>query len=190
MKNLLFTFLITTLSFISTKNPLKFDNYIDFKLNESSITLTFENDFDLSSLKLINLSSGHVTTFPFVNQYNSLSIDLENYSYGGYVLDIENESFIEKLMLYIDDSGLRLIDKKKILKPIFQHKKNNILIKVLDSNTPIDISIIADNGEEIYLNTMDYESLNNKIFSVNFDVNYVKINLEYDNQNFKKRINF
>jgi len=190
MKNLLFIFLITSLSFISTNNPLKFDNYIDFKLNESSITLTFENDFDLSSLKLINLSSGHVTTFPFVNQYNSLSIDLENYSYGGYVLDIENESFIDKLMLYIDDNGLRLIDKKKILKPIFQHKKNNILIKVLDSSTPIDISIIADNGEEIYLNTMDYESLNNKIFSVNFDVNYVKINLEYDNQNFKKRINF
>lgn len=190
MKNLLFTFLLTTLSFISTNNPLKFDNYIDFKLNESSITLTFENDFDLSSLKLINLSSGHVTTFPFVNQYNSLSIDLENYSHGGYVLDIENESFIDKLMLYIDDNGLRLIDKKKILKPIFQHKKNNILIKVLDSNTPIDISILADNGEEIYLNTMDYESLNNKIFSVNFDVNYVKINLEYDNQNFKKRINF
>ena len=79
---------------------------------------------------------------------------------------------------------------KKILKPIFQHRKNNILIKVLDSNTPIDISIIADNGEEIYLNTMDHENLNNKIFSVDFDVNYVKINLEYDNQNFKKRINF
>lgn len=190
MKNLLLTFLITTLSFIPTKNPLKFDNYIDFKLNESSITLTFENDFDLSSLKLINLSSGQVTKFPFVNQYNSLSIDLEDYNYGGYVLDIENESFIDKLMLYIDDSGLRLIDKKKILKPIFQHRNNNILIKVLDSNTPIDISIIADNGEEIYLNTMDHENLNNKIFSVDFDVNYVKINLEYDNQNFKKRINF
>ena len=65
---------------------------------------------------------------------------------------------------------------KKILKPIFQHRKNNILIKVLDSNTPIDISIIADN-DEIYLNTMDHENLNNKIFSVDFDVNYVKINL-------------
>jgi hypothetical protein len=93
-------------------------------------------------------------------------------------------------MLYVDDNGLRLIDKKKILKPIFQNRKNNILIKVLDSNTPIDISIISDNGEEIYLNTMDYESLNNKIFSFDFDVNYVNVNLKYDNQNFKKRINF
>ncbi len=190
MKNLLFTFLITTLSFISIKNPLKFDNYIDFKLSDSSITLTFENNYDLSSLRLINLYSGQITTFPFVNQYNALSIDLADYNYGGYVLEIENENFIDKLMLYIDDNGLRLIDKKKILKPIFQHRKNNILIKVLESSTPVDISIIADNGQEIYLNTLDHEKLNNKIFSVDFDVEYVKINLKYDNQNFKKRINF
>ena len=35
-------------------------------------------------------------------------------SYGGYVLDIENESFIDKLMLYIDE-GKKIIKKLKIL---------------------------------------------------------------------------
>ncbi|PDH53431.1 MAG: hypothetical protein CND00_01150, partial [Cryomorphaceae bacterium MED-G14] len=81
-------------------------------------------------------------------------------------------------------------DEKKIIKPIFQQNKNNILIKVLDSNSPVDISIIADNGQEIYLNSLEYENLNNKIFSVGFDINYVNIKLKYDNQSFKKRINF
>ena len=81
---------------------------------------------------MINLSYVRLQKFPFVNQYNSLSIDLDYFDYGGYVLDIENESFIDKLMLYIDDSGLVVCYLKKILKPIFQHRKNNILIKVLD----------------------------------------------------------
>lgn len=191
MKNLLLTlFLITTLGFAKTNDSLKFDSNFNFKLNENTITLTFENNFDISSIKLINLSTNEITNFPFVNQYNSLSIDLKNYTSGGYVINIENENFIDKLMLYIDTSGLRLIDEKKIIKPIFQQKKNNILIKVLDSNSPVDISIMADNGQEIYLNSLEYEDLNNKIFSVGFDINYVNINLKYDNHFFKKRINF
>ncbi|MBL6591159.1 MAG: hypothetical protein ISP59_00635 [Flavobacteriaceae bacterium] len=191
MKNLLLTlFLITTLGFAKTNDSLKFDSNFIFKLNENTITLTFENNFDISSIKLINLSTNEITNFPFVNQYNSLSIDLKNYTSGGYVINIENENFIDKLMLYIDTSGLRLIDEKKIIKPIFQQKKNNILIKVLDSNSPVDISIMADNGQEIYLNSLEYEDLNNKIFSVGFDINYVNINLKYDNHFFKKRINF
>ncbi len=191
MKNLLLTLLLTTtLGFAKTNDSLKIDSNFNFKLNENTITLTFENNFDISSIKLINLSTNEITNFPFVNQYNSLSIDLKNYTYGGYVINIENENFIDKLMLYIDTSGLRLIDEKKIIKPIFQQNKNNILIKVLDSNSPVDISIIADNGQEIYLNSLEYENLNNKIFSVGFDINYVNINLKYDNQFFKKRINF
>tara|TARA_X000000950_G_scaffold197369_1_gene237677 strand:- start:11354 stop:11929 length:576 start_codon:yes stop_codon:yes gene_type:complete len=191
MKNLLLTLLLTTaLGFAKTNDLLKFDSNFNFKLNENTITLTFENNFDISSIKLINLSTNEITNFPFVNQYNSLSIDLKNYTYGGYVINIENENFIDKLMLYIDTRGLRLIDEKKIIKPIFQQNKNNILIKVLDSNSPVDISIIADNGQEIYLNSLEYEYLNNKIFSVGFDINYVNIKLKYDNQSFKKRINF
>ena len=191
MKNLLLTLLLTTaLGFAKTNDLLKFDSNFNFKLNENTITLTFENNFDISSIKLINLSTNEITNFPFVNQYNSLSIDLKNYTYGGYVINIENENFIDKLMLYIDTRGLRLIDEKKIIKPIFQQNKNNILIKVLDSNSPVDISIIDDNGQEIYLNSLEYENLNNKIFSVGFDINYVNIKLKYDNQSFKKRINF
>ena len=191
MKNLLLTLLLTTaLGFAKTNDLLKFDSNFNFKLNENTITLTFENNFDISSIKLINLSTNEITNFPFVNQYNSLSIDLKNYTYGGYVINIENENFIDKLMLYIDTRGLRLIDEKKIIKPIFQQNKNNFLIKVLDSNSPVDISIIADNGQEIYLNSLEYENLNNKIFSVVFDINYVNIKLKYDNQSFKKRINF
>ena len=191
MKNLLLTLLLTTaLGFAKTNDLLKFDSNFNFKLNENTITLTFENNFDISSIKLINLSTNEITNFPFVNQYNSLSIDLKNYTYGGYVINIENENFIDKLMLYIDTNGLRLIDEKKIIKPIFQQNKNNILIKVLDSNSPVDISIIDDNDQEIYLNSLEYENLNNKIFSVGFDINYVNIKLKYDNQSFKKRINF
>ena len=113
MKNLLLTLLLTTtLGFAKTNDSLKFDSNFNFKLNENTITLTFENNFDISSIKLINLSTNEITNFPFVNQYNSLSIDLKNHTYGGYVINIENENYIDKLMLYIDTRGLRLIDEK------------------------------------------------------------------------------
>ncbi len=62
MKNLLLTlFLITTLGFAKTNDSLKFDSNFIFKLNENTITLTFENNFDISQedyFKVIEAKTG------------------------------------------------------------------------------------------------------------------------------------
>lgn len=191
MKNLFLTFLLSSsLCFSLPKTIFKLNSDINFTLSETAIELTFKNNFNISSMNLTNLSTNEITSFPFVNQYNSLRIDLENYSFGGYVLNIENDNFIEKIMLYVNDNGLRLIDNKKVLKPIYQNSKNNLLIKVLDSSSIINISIISDRGDEIYSNKLNFIDLNNKVFNFGYEIDFVTVYLNYDDQKFKKQINF
>lgn len=191
MKNLLLTILLSSsLCFALPKTIFKLNSDINFTLSETAIELTFKNNFNISSMNLTNLSTNEITSFPFVNQYNSLRIDLENYSFGGYVLNIENDNFIEKIMLYVNDNGLSLIDNKKVLKPIYQNSKNNLLIKVLDSSSIINISIISDRGDEIYSNKLNFIDLNNKVFNFGYEIDFVTVYLNYDDQKFKKQINF
>ena len=180
MKNLFFTFLLaTSFVFASSETSFKLNSDVNFALSKNSIELTFKNDINVTSMSLTNLSSNEVTTFPFVNQYNSLSIDLADYTYGGYVLSIENDNYFNKIMLYLDEKGLRLIDDQKVFKPIFQQRKNNLLIKILDSESTIDVSIISDRGYEIFSDNLVLSDLNKKVF-----------NFKYDDKTFKKKINF
>ena len=191
MKNLFFTLLLaTSFVFASSETSLKFNSDVNFALSKNSIELTFKNDINVTSMSLTNLSSNEVTTFPFVNQYNSLSIDLANYTYGGYVLSIENDNYFNKIMLYLDEKGLRLIDDQQVFKPIFQQRKNNLLIKILDSESTIDVSIISDRGYEIFSDNLVLSDLNKKVFNFKYDINSVTVNLRYDDKTFKKKINF
>ena len=191
MKNLFFTFLLSTsFVFASSETSFKLNSDVNFALSKNSIQLTFKNDINVTSMSLTNLSSNEVTTFPFVNQYNSLSIDLADYTYGGYVLSIENDNYFNKIMLYLDEKGLRLIDDQKVFKPIFQQRKNNLLIKILDSESTIDVSIISDRGYEIFSDNLVLSDLNKKVFNFKYDINSVTVNLRYDDKTFKKKINF
>lgn len=191
MKNLFFTFLLSTsFVFASSETSFKLNSDVNFALSKNSIELTFKNDINVTSMSLTNLSSNEVTTFPFVNQYNSLSIDLADYTYGGYVLSIENDNYFNKIMLYLDEKGLRLIDDQKVFKPIFQQRKNNLLIKILDSESTIDVSIISDRGYEIFSDNLVLSDLNKKVFNFKYDINSVTVNLRYDDKTFKKKINF
>ena len=191
MKNLFITLLLaTSFMFASSETSFKINSDVNFVLIKNSIELTFKNDINVTSMSLTNLLSNEVTTFPFVNQYNSLSIDLANYNYGGYVLNIENDNYFNKIMLYLDEKGLRLIDEQKIFKPIFQQRKNNLLIKILDSESPIDVSIISDRGYEIFSDNLVLSDLNKKIFNFKYDINSVTVNLKYDDKTFKKKIVF
>ena len=191
MKNLFITLLLaTSFMFASSETSFKINSDVNFTLIKNSIELTFKNDINVTSMSLTNLLSNEVTTFPFVNQYNSLSIDLANYNYGGYVLNIENDNYFNKIMLYLDEKGLRLIDEQKIFKPIFQQRKNNLLIKILDSESPIDVSIISDRGYEIFSDNLVLSDLNKKIFNFKYDINSVTVNLKYDDKTFKKKIVF
>ena len=191
MKNLFFTFLLSTsFVFASSETSFKLNSDVNFALSKNSIELTFKNDINVTSMSLTNLSSNDVTTFPFVNQYNSLSIDLADYTYGGYVLSIENDNYFNKIMLYLDEKGLRLIDDQKVFKPIFQQRKNNLLIKILDSESTIDVSIISDRGYEIFSDNLVLSDLNKKVFNFKYDINSVTVNLRYDDKTFKKKINF
>ena len=191
MKNLFITLLLaTSFMFASSETSFKINSDVNFTLIKNSIELTFKNDINVTSMSLTNLLSNEVTTFPFVNQYNSLSIDLANYNYGGYVLNIENDNYFNKIMLYLDEKGLRLIDEQKIFKPIFQQRKNNLLIKILHSESPIDVSIISDRGYEIFSDNLVLSDLNKKIFNFKYDINSVTVNLKYDDKTFKKKIVF
>ena len=191
MKNLFFTLLLaTSFVFASSETSFKLNSDVNFALSKNSIELTFNNDINVTSMSLTNLSSNEVKTFPFVNQYNSLSIDLANYTYGGYVLSIENDNYFNKIMLYLDEKGLRLIDDQKVFKPIFQQRKNNLLIKILNSESTIDVSIISDRGYEIFSDNLVISDLNKKVFNFKYDINSVIVNLRYDDKTFKKKINF
>ena len=191
MKNLFLTLLLaTSFVFASNKTSFKLNSDVNFALIKNSIELTFKNDINVTSMSLTNLLSNEVTTFPLVNQYSSLSIDLANYTYGGYVLNIENDNYFNKIMLYLDEKGLRLIDEQKIFKPIFQQRKNNLLIKILDSESPIDVSIISDRGYEIFSDNLILSELNKKVFNFKYDINSVTVNLRYDDKTFKKKIIF
>lgn len=191
MKNLFFTLLLaTSFVFASSETSFKLNSDVNFALSKNSIELTFNNDINVTSMSLTNLSSNEVKTFPFVNQYNSLSIDLANYTYGGYVLSIENDNYFNKIMLYLDEKGLRLIDDQKVFKPIFQQRKNNLLIKILDSESTIDVSITSDRGYEIFSDNLVLSDLNKKVFNFKYDINSVTVNLRYDDKTFKKKINF
>ena len=191
MKNLFLTFLLaTSFVFASSETSFKLNSDVNFALIKNSIELTFKNDINVTSMSLTNLLSNEVTAFPFVNQYNSLSIDLDNYTYGGYVLNIENDNYFNKIMLYLDEKGLRLIDEQKIYKPIFQQRKNNLLIKILDSESPINVSIISDRGYEIFSDNLVLSDLNKKVFNFKYDINSVTVNLKYDDKTFRKKIVF
>ena len=191
MKNLFLTLLLaTSFVFASSETLFKLNSDVNFALIKNSIELTFKNDIKVTSMSLTNLLSNEVTTFPYVNQYNSLSIDLANYNYGGYVLNIENDNYFNKIMLYLDEKGLRLIDEQKIFKPIFQQRKNNLLIKILDSESPINVSIISDRGYEIFSDNLVLSDLNKKIFNFKYDINSITVNLKYDDKTFKKKIIF
>ena len=191
MKNLFLTFLLaTSFVFASSETSFKLNSDVNFALIKNSIELTFKNDINVTSMSLTNLLSNEVTAFPFVNQYNSLSIDLDNYTYGGYILNIENDNYFNKIMLYLDEKGLRLIDEQKIYKPIFQQRKNNLLIKILDSESPINVSIISDRGYEIFSDNLVLSDLNKKVFNFKYDINSVTVNLKYDDKTFRKKIVF
>ncbi len=191
MKNLFLTFLLaTSFVFASSETSFKLNSDVNFALIKNSIELTFKNDINVTSMSLTNLLSKEVTAFPFVNQYNSLSIDLDNYTYGGYILNIENDNYFNEIMLYLDEKGLRLIDEQKIYKPIFQKRKNNLLIKILDSESPINVSIISDRGYEIFSDNLVLSDLNKKVFNFKYDINSVTVNLKYDGKTFRKKIVF
>lgn len=192
MKNTLHTLLLllaTTLSF-ANKASVHFDNS-DIALSNTgkALVVNFENTAMPPNVTLLKLGEKSNSVLDFDTTGNTINVDFKNYVKGSYVLTLENEFNTEEVLLYVEESTIKIIDRRIINKPVYQLKEDKFKVIVNENETPVNILIESSNGNVIHSSKYSIQDLNKTTFQVEEDIDKCVVYLNYMGKEFTKTIN-
>lgn len=192
MKNTLHTLLLllaTTLSF-ANKASVHFDNS-DIALSNTgkALVVNFENTAMPPNVTLLKLGEKSNSVLDFDTTGNTINVDFKNYVKGSYVLTLENEFNTEEVLLYVEESTIKIIDRRIINKPVYQLKEDKFKVIVNENETPVNILIESSNGNVIHSSKYSIQDLNKTTFQVEEDIDKCVVYLTYMGKEFTKTIN-
>ena len=192
MKNTLHTLLLllaTTLSF-ANEVSVRFDNS-DITLSNTgkALVVNFENTAKSPNVSLLKLGEKSNSVLDFDTTGNTIIVDFNDYTKGSYVLTLENEFNIEDVLLYVEDSTLKIIERRIINKPVYQLKDDKFKVIVNENETPVNVLIESSNGSVIHISKYSIQDLNKTTFIVEEDIDKCVVYLNYMGKKFTKTIN-
>ena len=192
MKNTLHTLLLllaTTLSF-ANEVSVRFDNS-DITLSNTgkALEVNFENTAKSPNVSLLKLGEKSNSVLDFDTTGNTIIVDFNDYTKGSYVLTLENEFNIEDVLLYVEDSTLKIIERRIINKPVYQLKDNKFKVIVNEIETPVNVLIESLNGSVLHNSKYSVQDLNKTTFIVEEDIDKCVVYLNYMGKEFTKTIN-
>ncbi len=192
MKNTLHTLLLllaTTLSF-ANEVSVRFDNS-DITLSNTgkALEVNFENTAKSPNVSLLKLGEKSNSVLDFDTTGNTIIVDFNDYTKGSYVLTLENEFNIEDVLLYVEDSTLKIIERRIINKPVYQLKDDKFKVIVNENETPVNVLIESSNGSVIHISKYSIQDLNKTTFIVEEDIDKCVVYLNYMGKKFTKTIN-
>ena len=192
MKNTLHTLLLllaTTLSF-ANKASVHFDNS-DIALSNTgkALVVNFENTAMPPNVTLLKLGEKSNSVLDFDTTGNTINVDFKNYVKGSYVLTLENEFNTEEVLLYVEESTIKIIDRRIINKPVYQLKDDKFKVIVNENETPVNVLIESSNGSVIHISKYSIQDLNKTTFIVEEDIDKCVVYLNYMGKEFSKTIN-
>lgn len=190
MKNTLHTLLLllaTTLSF-ANEVSVRFDNS-DITLSNTGkvLEVNFENTAKSPNVSLLKLGEKSNSVLDFDTTGNTIIVDFNDYTKGSYVFTLENEFNIEDVLLYVEDSTLKIIERRIINKPVYQLKDNKF--KVIVNEIPVNVLIESLNGSVVHNSKYSVQDLNKTTFIVEEDIDKCVVYLNYMGKEFTKTIN-
>lgn len=192
MKNTLHTLLLllaTTLSF-ANEVSVRFDNS-DITLSNTgkALEVNFENTAKSPNVSLLKLGEKSNSVLDFDTTGNTIIVDFNDYTKGSYVLTLENEFNIEDVLLYVEDSTLKIIERRIINKPVYQLKDNKFNVIVNENEIPVNVLIESLNGSVVHNSKYSVQDLNKTTFIVEEDIDKCVVYLNYMGKKFTKTIN-
>lgn len=192
MKNTLHTLLLllaTTLSF-ANEVSVRFDNS-DITLSNTGKVLefNFENTAKSPNVSLLKLGEKSNSVLDFDTTGNTIIVDFNDYTKGSYVFTLENEFNIEDVLLYVEDSTLKIIERRIINKPVYQLKDNKFKVIVNENEIPVNVLIESLNGSVLHNSKYSVQDLNKTTFIVEEDIDKCVVYLNYMGKEFTKTIN-
>ena len=192
MKNTLHTLLLllaTTLSF-ANEVSVRFDNS-DITLSNTgkALEVNFENTAKSPNVSLLKLGEKSNSVLDFDTTGNTIIVDFNDYTKGSYVLTLENEFNIEDVLLYVEDSTLKIIERRIINKPVYQLKDNKFKVIVNENEIPVNVLIESLNGSVVHNSKYSVQDLNKTTFIVEEDIDKCVVYLNYMGKEFTKTIN-
>ena len=111
---------------------------------------------------------GEKSKFPldFDATEDGLIVNFKEYKQGAYMLTIDAEFKNEDILVYVNDTAIKIIDRRTIMKPMFQFKDNKFRVIVHEQETPIDILVESLSGNILYKGKYSSEGLSKKIFKI------------------------
>ena len=191
MKNTLHTLLLllaTTLSFANGVS-VRFDNS-DITLSNTgkALEVNFENTAKSPNVSLLKLGEKSNSVLDFDTTGNTIIVDFNDYTKGSYVLTLENEFNIEDVLLYVEDSTLKIIERRIINKPVYQLKDNKFKVIVNENEIPVNVLIESLNGSVVHNSKYSVQDLNKTTFIVEEDIDKCVVYLNYMGKEFTKTI--
>lgn len=191
MKNTLHTLLLllaTTLSFANGVS-VRFDNS-DITLSNTgkALEVNFENTAKSPNVSLLKLGEKSNSVLDFDTTGNTIIVDFNDYTKGSYVLTLENEFNIEDVLLYVEDSTLKIIERRIINKPVYQLKDNKFNVIVNENEIPVNVLIESLNGSVVHNSKYSVQDLNKTTFIVEEDIDKCVVYLNYMGKEFTKTI--
>lgn len=191
MKNTLHTLLLllaTTLSFANGVS-VRFDNS-DITLSNTgkALEVNFENTAKSTNVSLLKLGEKSNSVLDFDTTGNTIIVDFNDYTKGSYVLTLENEFNIEDVLLYVEDSTLKIIERRIINKPVYQLKDNKFKVIVNENEIPVNVLIESLNGSVVHNSKYSVQDLNKTTFIVEEDIDKCVVYLNYMGKEFTKTI--
>ena len=192
MKNTLHTLLLllaTTLSF-ANEVSVHFDNS-DITLSNTgkALEVNFENTAKSPNVALLKLGEKSNSVLDFDTTGNTINVDFKNYVKGSYVLTLENEFNTEEVLLYVEESRIKIIDRRIINKPVYQLKDDKFKVIVYENETPVNVFIESSNGSVIHSSKYSIQDLNKTTFQVEEGIDKCVVYLNYMGKEFSKTIN-
>lgn len=190
MKKTLLTLLLLLITFSYAKeDPKRFYNS-DITINKIGkvLEVIFETEKMKPNVVLKRLGEKSKFSLDFDATEDGLIVNFKEYKQGAYMLTIDAEFKNEDILVYVNDIAIKIIDRRTIMKPMFQFKDNKFRVIVHEQETPIDILVESLSGNILYKGKYSSEGLSKKIFKINDKLDKYVVTLKYKRKVFSKTL--
>ena len=190
MKKTLLTLFLLLLTFsYAQENPKRsYNSDITLTKIEKVLEVIFETEKMKPNVVLKRLEGKSKLPLNFDSLEDALIVNFKDYKQGAYMLTIDTEFKNEDIMIYVNDAAIKIIDRRTIMKPLFQFQDNKFRVIVHEKETPIDILVESLSGNILYKGKYSSEGLSKKIFKINDKLDKYVVTLKYKRKVFSKTL--
>lgn len=117
-------------------------------------------------------------------------INFRDYEPGTYLVSVNTDHEILDYLIQLTKNELKVLDTKMVSKPSYQQLKNKFKISVFNTESPILVEFMTQDGETVFSKSYSPKELSSKVFSINPDFNKFYSLICFEGKEFKKSFTF